>query len=104
MKKLIILLLSMMSVFLLFAACDTSDSTADGNACEHSWGSWIVTEEATCLKEGTQIHICSKCQLSESQSIAKSAHTPVTDEAIEATCSTTGLTEGSHCSICNNKR
>ncbi|MBO5045459.1 MAG: hypothetical protein J6C93_01140 [Clostridia bacterium] len=27
-------------------------------------------------------------------------HTPVTDEAVEATCEETGLTEGSHCSVC----
>jgi hypothetical protein len=29
------------------------------------------------------------------------AHTVVADSAVAATCSTTGLTEGSHCSICN---
>ena len=28
-------------------------------------------------------------------------HAPVTDEAVEATCTATGLTEGAHCSICN---
>ena len=99
MKKIVILLLSMMSAFLIFSACSTSVS-AGKNECEHSWGSWIVSEEATCLKEGTQIHICSKCQSSESQLIAKSDHTPVTDKGVEATCTTTGLTEGSHCSVC----
>ena len=30
-----------------------------------------------------------------------SAHTVVTDAAVAATCTTTGLTEGSHCSDCN---
>ncbi len=29
------------------------------------------------------------------------AHTPVTDPAVEATETSTGLTEGSHCSVCN---
>ncbi|MBE6604381.1 MAG: leucine-rich repeat domain-containing protein [Ruminococcaceae bacterium] len=28
-------------------------------------------------------------------------HTPVTDAAVAATCKDTGLTEGSHCSVCN---
>ena len=28
-------------------------------------------------------------------------HTPVTDAAVPATCKDTGLTEGSHCSVCN---
>ena len=56
MKKIVILLLSMMSAFLIFSACSTSGSTGK-NECEHSWGGWIFTEDATCLKEGTQIHI-----------------------------------------------
>ncbi len=28
-------------------------------------------------------------------------HTPVTDEAVSATCTSTGLTAGTHCSVCN---
>ena len=28
-------------------------------------------------------------------------HTVVIDEAVSATCKTTGLTEGKHCSVCN---
>ncbi len=28
-------------------------------------------------------------------------HTPVVDEAVEATCTSTGLTEGSHCDVCD---
>lgn len=30
------------------------------------------------------------------------AHNAVTDEAVEATCTKTGLTEGSHCSVCES--
>ena len=33
--------------------------------------------------------------------VVKSDHTPVTDPAIESTCTKTGLTEGSHCSVCD---
>ena len=28
-------------------------------------------------------------------------HSPITDPAVDPTCSTTGLTEGTHCSVCN---
>ena len=31
---------------------------------------------------------------------AAHVHSPVTDPAVEATCRSTGLTEGSHCSVC----
>ena len=39
---------------------------------------------------------CSLCGASVTES-----HSPVTDSAISATCTTTGKTEGSHCSLCN---
>ena len=34
-------------------------------------------------------------------SSCKHEHTVIIDEAIAATCTTTGLSEGSHCAICN---
>jgi hypothetical protein len=33
--------------------------------------------------------------------VAATGHTPVTDPAVDPTYSETGLTEGSHCSVCN---
>ena len=33
--------------------------------------------------------------------VSATGHTPVTDKAVDPTCTNTGLTEGSHCSACN---
>ncbi len=37
----------------------------------------------------------------EQTQLAPTGHTPTTDEAIAPTCTETGLTEGSHCSVCD---
>ena len=37
---------------------------------------------------------------SKGYKVVKSDHTAVTDAAVEPTCTQTGLTEGSHCSVC----
>ena len=50
--------------------------------------------EATCEKAKE----CSVCSQTEGNPLG---HTVVTDNKIEATCTTNGLTEGSHCSVCN---
>ena len=39
--------------------------------------------------------------LEAQQTILATGHTPVTDAAVAATCTTTGKTAGSHCSVCN---
>ena len=58
-----------------------------------------VEKEATCTKDGVRKFTCS-CGDSYTESIPALAHTSVTDKAVAATCTKTGLTEGSHCSAC----
>ena len=61
------------------------------------------TTAATCTSSGTEIYKCGSCgktnivELSDSPALG---HSEVTDEAVPATCTTAGLTEGSHCSRC----
>ena len=50
-------------------------------------------QPATC----TEPAVCSKCGKTEGSPLG---HTEVTDEAVPPTCTETGLTEGSHCSVC----
>ena len=59
-----------------------------------------VTVEPTCTEEGTITYTCTVCGATEVETTPATGHTEVTDEAVEATCTETGLTEGSHCVTC----
>ena len=68
---------------------------------EHSWDAGTIVEEASCTEEGIEKITCTVCGESKTEKVAPAGHIVVKDEAIEATCTTNGKTEGSHCSVCN---
>ncbi len=69
---------------------------------EHQDSDWIIDYEATCTTEGKKHKYCSICQhITKEEVIPIKEHTIVKDCSVEATCTKTGLTEGSHCSVCN---
>ena len=84
------------------------------SATGHNYGDEIAEAAATCTATGTKAHYeCANCgklfvdvngrkiQVTENYlTIALIPHTVVTDEAVEPTCTATGLTQGSHCSVC----
>lgn len=74
---------------------------------------YVPRKESTCQAEGNMEYwYCSSCEKSFSNSemteelqqenlvLAKKPHQVVVDEAVSPTCGNQGLTEGSHCSIC----
>ncbi len=58
-----------------------------------------VTTQPTCTKEGIKTYKCS-CGANYAETIAKKAHVEIIDNAVSATCTKTGLTEGKKCSVC----
>lgn len=66
----------------------------------HTLSAWIY-ETGSCTEGGTRYKECVDCgEIVESEGVAPTEHTVVTDPAVAATCTTSGLTEGSHCSVC----
>lgn len=66
----------------------------------HTYGDWEQIAPAGCTETGLAERSCS-CGEKEQQAIPATGHTDVTDEAVEATCTGSGLTEGKHCSVCD---
>lgn len=69
---------------------------------EHTWNNGVVTTEPTCTTKGVKTYTCTfeGCGAAYTEELATIDHTAVTDAAVDATCTETGLTEGSHCSVC----
>ena len=97
------------------AATCTSAGKTEGSHCEkcgtvivkqndvpvakHSYSGWESVTAPTCTAFGLQKRACA-CGHVEYNTVAVVGHTPVTDAAVAATCTTAGKTEGSHCSKC----
>ena len=67
---------------------------------EHNCTSEVVAP--TCNTDGYTIHTCIYCgDTYKTDEVKALGHKEVIDEAVKATCTKTGLTEGAHCSVCN---
>jgi hypothetical protein len=73
--------------------------TRETPATGHAFGEWATVKEATCTEDGYSERKCN-CGSVETNEIGASGHTEVIDSAKSPTCTSEGLTEGSHCSTC----
>ena len=113
MKKIIGILFAMIMCVSLFVACgddDSTDNSQNGNETPHTHTVAEAVREnvvdATCTAAGSydEVVYCSSCNAEisrETKSIEKVAHTEVVLEAVEPTCTETGLTAGKKCSVCD---
>ena len=74
-----------------------------GDVLGHSWDDGEITTAPDCLNTGIIIYKCTRtgCTETHTETINALGHLEEIDEAVAATCTKTGLTEGSHCSVCN---
>ena len=65
----------------------------------HSWGTWSVVTKATCEQPGLEKRSCA-CGQTQTRNTSALGHTKVTDRGTPATCTESGISDGTHCSVC----
>ena len=98
------------------ATCLTSGLTA-GSHCDrcgepiivqqvipalgHKWNDGVVSINPTCEEAGVLTYTCNACDETKTEDIPALGHAETLTEAVNATCLTSGLSTGVHCSVCN---
>lgn len=83
------------------SAVDGVQAIVDVSVTEHEWNDGEITTVPTCTETGVKTFTCETCGETRTEEIKATGHTVVDDEAVASTCTNTGLTAGSHCSVCN---
>ncbi len=115
MKRILTVAVLLLTMTFTLASCDDVDTAIKNNVDSsdtsdtavvttdthvHSFSAWSIKRNASCAEKGLQERACSSCGFAEQAEISELSHTPVKDAATEATCSSVGKTEGSHCGVC----
>lgn len=66
---------------------------------DHTWDAGVVTKEPTCAASGTRVYTNDVGE-TMTEAVPAKPHTPETLPAVAATCTASGLTEGSKCAVC----
>lgn len=77
--------------------------TESVKATGHDWQINKILSAATCTSNGIARYICKTCGYGENHTITATGHKPEIRNKKEATCSSTGYTGDTYCSVCNKK-
>lgn len=85
--------------------CTVCNQTKTGpvKATGHDWQINKILSAATCTSNGIARYICKTCGYGENHTITATGHKPEIRNKKEATCSSTGYTGDTYCSVCNKK-
>lgn len=98
MKKLLIAFVLVVSHVFVLSSCGGNGGSS---SCNHEYGDWETQKGPTCKEEGIVVRYCEKCNAREKSYIPTiNNHVVTVDEAKAPTCIETGLTQGTHCSVC----
>lgn len=81
--------------------CNIQYTTEVIPATGHEWGDKKQIREAGCVTTGEVQYTCQNCNEVKTETTPAKGHTIVTDKGVTPTCTQSGLTEGKHCSVCN---
>ena len=81
--------------------CNTQYTTEVIPATGHEWGDKKQIREAGCVTTSEVQYTCQNCNEVKTETTPAKGHTIVTDKGVTPTCTQSGLTEGKHCSVCN---
>ena len=108
MKNILVLTLVVLALLFALASCGgqeqsttTQQIVTEPPTHIHTPGAWVTIKEPSC-KDGEQCQFCASCgEILQTLPIAATGvHKEVIEPSVEATCTSTGLTEGRHCATC----
>ena len=83
-----------------FSSCGNTYNSNYISAIGHKWNSGEIISSAGCTTQGVKKYTCITCGTTYTEALSANGHTATIDAGNPATCTETGLTEGSHCSVC----